>query len=200
MAKQNTSLVKNTASRVNLKGNTTKRSKKRKYTKRNPAKQMRVRRKYRRNPVHAGAMSLITTVFGAVLGAFIINLFDFGVNRFAPMTGAGLRTGVKGAVGAGLLLFGNKLPFGRSYAPMVGGAFVLAAALDGVATWLMPTLTGWLAPSAAPAQIVSTTQGQTSTGEMGMIHRLSNGDTVEVINQPMPHYSDNYPTSRVAIV
>jgi hypothetical protein len=201
-AKQNTSLVRNTASRVTLgRGKSTgrKTTARRTTAKRNPARQVPSRRKYRRNTARSGAMNLVTTVFGAVLGAFIINLFDFGVNRLAPSTSAGIRTGVKGAVGAGLLMFGNKLPFGRSYAPMVGGAFILAAALDGVATYLMPAVTNLISP--APA-IVSSTQGVTSTGELGMIHRDSQGNVYEVINQPIGQYSDGYnnPPQQMATV
>lgn len=193
-AKQNTSLMRNPASRVTLgRGKSTgRKTAARKTTgRRNPAKQVPSRRKYRRNTAATGAMSLVTTVFGAVLGALIINLFDLGVNRLAPSTSAGIRTGVKAGVGAGLLMFGNKLPFGRSYAPVVGGAFLLAAALDGVATYLMPTVTKLFSPASAPGQIVSSAPGVTSTGELGMIHTDSNGNTYEVIDQPL-QYSDGY--------
>lgn len=201
-AKKNTSLVRNPASRMTL-GSKKRKTTARKTTsrsRRNPTKQVRVRR-YRRNTAATGAMSLVTTVFGAVVGALIINLFDFGVNRLAPSTSAGIRTGVKGAVGAGLLMFGNKLPFGRSYAPMVGGAFVLAAALDGVATYLMPAITNLISPGTAQPQVVASKTGVTSTGEMGMIHQLSDGGTIEVINNSIPQYTDGWNNNaQVAIV
>lgn len=190
--KNNTSLMRNPASRRTLgKGNSTARKTTARKTtaKRNPTKQVRSRR-YRRNSASAGAMSLVTTVFGAVLGALIINLFDLGVNRLAPSTSAGIRTGVKGAIGASLLLFGKKLPAGRQYAPVVGGAFLLAAALDGVGTYLMPTITGLL-PAAQPTVVAQTT-GVTSTGEMGQIYQMSDGNIYEIPNQTLPQYSDNY--------
>jgi hypothetical protein len=191
--KPNTSLMKNPASRVNLgKG---KQTAARKTAAKKPAAkgQARSKPRYARNTAAAQTMSLVTTVLGAVFGAFLINLFDYGVNRFLPTTGAGLRTGVKAAVGAGLLLFGKKLPVGRSYAPMVGGAFILAAALDGVATYLMPGVINLIAPTAAAPQIVSSQPGVTSSGEMGMIVRDSDGNTWEIPdNNSYPQYNDGF--------
>jgi hypothetical protein len=172
-----------------------------KTNRRNPATAAaRTKPRYARNTAAAMSMSLITTVFGAFVGAFVINLFDFAVNRFAPSTSTGIRTGVKAGVGAGLLLFGNKLPFGRSYAPMVGGAFILAAALDGVAHYLMPQVVNLISP--AQPVIVQSVPGKTATGEMGMIHTDSNGNVWEIPDTNYPMYSDNYGGSgnRVAIV
>jgi hypothetical protein len=189
--KQNTSLVRNTASRLTLnKGKSTRR---RKTTRRNTTatalktnRKRTVRsRRYRRNSASSGH-GLFAVILSAGFGALIINLFDAGINRLAPQTSAGYRTLAKGVIGGGLLMFGSKLPaFARSYAPTVGGAFIFATALDLIATYAMPkilSLTG-VSQQAAPV-VVASQPAKAATGEMGMVHQLSNGDTVEVWEQP----------------
>lgn len=202
--KKNTSLMQNPASRVTLGSKKTTATRKttssrgRTTNRKNPTTMVKKRR-YRRNTAAAGAAALFATAFGALLGAIGINFFDFGVNRLAPTTSAGIRTGVKAAIGTGLLLFGNKLPFGRSYAPVIGGAFMLAASLDFVASYLMPTVTNLFAPSAPALQITSSAPGVTTTGEMGMIHQLANGGTLEVL-PPLQQFGNGWNQPTVAIV
>ncbi len=208
-AKKNTSLAKNPAGRMTFgKGNTSGQKKAGQSTgarktpaKRNPAANPATKKKtYKRNPANAGVMSLVTTGIGAAFVALLINLFDFGANRLAPDTGAGIRIGVKAVIGSGLLMFGNKLPFGRSYAPMVGGGFVLASALDGIGTFVMPRILAWIDPANAPLTVVKSKPATNpDTGEMGAIHELSDGTQMQVWTKPAFQYTDNFQPSGVRI-
>jgi hypothetical protein len=145
-------------------------------------------RRYRRNSASSGA-GLFGVILSAGFGALVINLFDAAINRLAPQTSAGYRTLAKGVIGGGLLMFGGKLlpMFARKYAPTVGGAFIFATALDLVATYAMPkilSLTGVSQAAQSAPVVVASQPAKAASGEMGMVHQLSNGDVVEVWEQP----------------
>jgi hypothetical protein len=191
-AKQNTSLVRNTASRLTLnKGKTTRRRKsshRRNTTtlKANRASQVRSRRRYRRN----SAASATAGLFAAFSGALIINLFDALVNRVAPQTSGTHR--MIGKFGAGFLIgaYGNKLPLVRGFAPIISNSLYIAGALDLVGTYIMPHVLGFISP-AAPV-VVASTPVKLATGEMGMAHTLSDGNVVEVYDDQMPQGNYGY--------
>ena len=187
--KKNTALVSNPAARITtneVKANGTRKSRGKKTgsrkstNRRNPSKGQKRARRYRRNS--GGASSLVSVVLSSAFGALIINLFDAAVNRLAPTTSAGYRTIAKGVIGIGLLMFGNKLPrFARSYAPVVGGAFIFAGALDVVSTYAMPKILGLLPEPDAP-QVVGTVQDK-ATGQLGTAIRMPDGSRAEVYVQ-----------------
>lgn len=185
-AKKNTALVKNTARQVTLKGNAAKSSTRRKTVRRNAAKKpVRSRRRYRKN---VGGTSVFGGALSAFGGALVINLFDLGVNKIFPNVSTTIRTGAKFGAGFLTLMYGSRISFLRSYAPMIGNALIFAGALDVVGTYLMPKVSellntgvSTLTNAISPAQVVSTTTAQDAkTGELGKGYYLNNGSYVEV--------------------
>lgn len=189
-AKKNTSLVKNTARQVTLKGNAAKSS----TAKRNVARPKTSRNakpvKSRRRPLrHNSAATATAGLLAAFAGAMVINGFDMLINRFAPNTSGMLRT--IGKFGAGFLvgMYGEKLPLIKGFAPTIRNALYLAGALDVVGTYIMPKLTDLLSSGVSsitnaisPAATVVATAPTTdkATGELGRAYTLSNGQTFEV--------------------
>lgn len=189
--KRNTSLVKNPARQVTLKGNTAKRtnaltrnrSKKRAVV---AKKQVRSKRRYRRNPAMGGALD---GLLPALIGAVGINLFDLGVNTVAPNLSATIRTGAKFFAGFAFKAWGRRIPVIGAYSGTIGNALYLAAGLDIVATYVMPSIAGLIATAKTQVsgllgngavQTGTATDGQ---GNIGAMYQLPNGQRVEVFRR-----------------
>ena len=198
VAKKNTSLVRNPASRMTLgKGKTTTRRKTRAHRnttaamKANSSKYVRSRRRYRRNSASSATAGLLAA-FG---GALVINGFDAVVNLIAPNSSGTIRMISKFGLGFLVSMYGNKLPLVRGFAPIISTSLYIAGALDVVGTYVMPHVLGLLGQgtaAAAPVVVASQPVTDPTTGEMGMIHTFSNGDTATIYNQQIPTYSDGY--------
>lgn len=186
-AKKNTSLVKNTARQVTLKGNAAKPTANAAKKKATPAKKAVPSK---RKPLrHNSAATATAGLLAAFAGAVVINGFDMLINRFAPNTSGMLRT--IGKFGAGFLvgMYGEKIPLIKGFAPTIRNALYLAGALDVVGTYIMPKLTDLLSGglstitnAISPAATVVATAPTTdkATGELGRAYTLSNGQTFEV--------------------
>lgn len=186
-AKKNTSLVKNTAGKVTLKGNAAKPTANAAKKKATPAKKAVPSK---RKPLrHNSAATATAGLLAAFAGAVVINGFDMLINRFAPNTSGMLRT--VGKFGAGFLvgMYGEKIPLIKGFAPTIRNALYLAGALDVVGTYIMPKLTDLLSGglstitnAISPAATVVATAPTTdkATGELGRAYTLSNGQTFEV--------------------
>ena len=182
-----TAFVKNTASRLALKGNVAKSSTVRKNTAKRATTKKPVRSKrrpLRRNSAGSATAGLLAA-FG---GALVINGFDMVINRFLPNTSGMIRTIAKFGGGFLVGMYGSKVPLIRGFAPTISAALYLAGALDLVSTYLMPKLTDLLdsglstvSNAISPAQVVAATTVQDKTsGELGRAYTLSNGQSFEV--------------------
>lgn len=187
--KKNTSLVKNTARQVTLKGNAAKPATRRNTTKTNAARHHRPVRSKRRSYRHNSAATATAGLLAAFGGALVINSFDMVINRFVPSLSGMLRTVSKFGLGFLVGMYGEKIPLVKGFAPTIRNALYLAGALDVVGTYLMPKITELLSNSIttvtnaiAPAATVVATAPVTNkaTGELGRVLQLSNGSTVEV--------------------
>jgi hypothetical protein len=198
--KNNTSLVKNTARPIALKGNAPRsKSRTRRRTRRNTTetaltetaltanrakRSVRSRRRYRRNASPGAATAGLIAAFG---GALVINSFDALINRVAPNTSGMLRT--VGKFGAGFLvgMYGNKLPVIGRFAPVIRNSLYLAGALDVVGTYVMPKIFELI--DSAKSQLLpgATTPAQTvidpATGQLGYQYQVGNGDVVQAFPQ-----------------